>query len=76
MLLAAIEQGLGEAVEPLVPSASAVVASAAAPLQAPAAGSWVQGVSASPGIASGPAHVCVERDIDYHCVASRPLRSV
>jgi len=74
VLLAAIEQGLGEAVEPLVPTASAVVASAAAPLQAPAAGSWVQGVSASPGIASGPAHVCVERDIDYPLRGESPAQ--
>ncbi|WP_313431464.1 fused PTS fructose transporter subunit IIA/HPr protein, partial [Pseudomonas sp.] len=74
VLLAAIEQGLGEAVEPLLPTPSPVVASAAAPLQAPAAGSCVQGVSASPGIASGPAHVCVERDIDYPLRGESPAQ--
>lgn len=75
VLLAAIEQGLGEAVEPLLPTTpGAVVASAAAPLQAPAAGSRVQGVSASPGIASGPAHVCVEREIDYPLRGESPAQ--
>ncbi len=74
VLLAAIEQGLGEAVEPLLPTPSPVVANAAAPLQAPAAGSCVQGVSASPGIASGPAHVCVERDIDYPLRGESPAQ--
>jgi len=64
VLLAAIEQGLGEEVEPLPPTAMQDEATVPA-LQAPLPGSTLQGVAATPGIASGPAHVQVERDIDY-----------
>ncbi|MDH1147923.1 fused PTS fructose transporter subunit IIA/HPr protein, partial [Pseudomonas mosselii] len=64
VLLAAIEQGLGEEVEPL-PQTAAVEPPPIETLQAPAPGSTLQGVAAAPGIASGPAHVCVEREIDY-----------
>ncbi|WP_460416870.1 phosphoenolpyruvate--protein phosphotransferase [Pseudomonas sp. microsymbiont 2] len=64
VLLAAIEQGLGEDVEPLAQT-TAVEQSAVETLQAPAPGSTLLGVAAAPGIASGPAHVCVEREIDY-----------
>ena len=67
VLLAAIEQGLGEEVEPLPatpePAAEAPVPEAS--LQAPVAGSRIQGVAASPGIVCGPAHVQAERKIDY-----------
>ncbi|MCW2269762.1 Phosphoenolpyruvate-protein phosphotransferase [compost metagenome] len=66
-LLAAIEAGLGEDVEPLAKGVSQ-----AAPellpepvLQAPETGAVIQGVAAAPGIASGPAHVQVVRDFDY-----------
>ncbi|WP_296265734.1 phosphoenolpyruvate--protein phosphotransferase [Pseudomonas sp. UBA6562] len=73
-LLDAITQGLGETVEPLDQTLAtqppAVAAPAAAPVQAPQAGSQIQGVAASPGIATGPAHVCVERALDY------PLRGI
>ncbi|WP_313739800.1 fused PTS fructose transporter subunit IIA/HPr protein, partial [Pseudomonas sp.] len=73
-LLDAITQGLGETVEPLdrTPATQppAAAAPAAATVQAPQAGSQIQGVAASPGIATGPAHVCVERALDY------PLRGV
>ncbi|WP_279382124.1 phosphoenolpyruvate-utilizing N-terminal domain-containing protein, partial [Pseudomonas sp. 79_C] len=65
VLLAAIEQGLGEEVEPLPQSAAPVASAAAEVLQAPEAGSRIHGVGAAPGIASGPAHVCVEREFDY-----------
>jgi len=69
-LLAAVEQGLGEEVEPLpvvsetqtTPVAAAVVAK---PVNAPAAGSVVQAVPASPGIAMGPAHVQVLQAFEY-----------
>ncbi|MDH0302825.1 MULTISPECIES: phosphoenolpyruvate--protein phosphotransferase [unclassified Pseudomonas] len=64
VLLAAIEQGLGEAVEPL-PGTAAQEEMPGEFLQAPVPGSILQGVAAAPGIASGPAHVCVEREIDY-----------
>lgn len=64
VLLAAIEQGLGEAVEPL-PQAQQPQLAPVETLQAPLPGSTLQGVAAAPGIASGPAHVCVEREIDY-----------
>lgn len=73
-LRAAIEQGLGEDVEPL-PHAAPVEAQAPAPvLAAPAAGSSLQGVAAAPGIASGPAHVCVEREIDYSLRGESPAQ--
>ncbi|QIH06154.1 MULTISPECIES: phosphoenolpyruvate--protein phosphotransferase [unclassified Pseudomonas] len=67
VLLAAIEQGLGEEVEPL-PTVAAPVdvpQELAAPVSAPAAGSLVQAVPAAPGIAIGPAHVQVQQAIDY-----------
>ncbi len=67
VLLAAIEQGLGEEVEPL-PAVAAPVdvpQEIAAPLSAPAAGSLIQAVAAAPGIAIGPAHVQVQQSIDY-----------
>ncbi|MCO7517049.1 phosphoenolpyruvate--protein phosphotransferase [Pseudomonas guariconensis] len=64
VLQAAIEEGLGEAVEPL-PEVAQPVAAPVEVLQVPPAGSQVQGVGAAPGIASGPAHVHVEREIDY-----------
>ncbi|WP_323601554.1 phosphoenolpyruvate--protein phosphotransferase [Pseudomonas putida] len=65
VLLAAIEQGLGEEVEPLPQSVTPIADDLPEVLQAPAAGSRIQGVGAAPGIASGPAHVCVEREFDY-----------
>lgn len=73
-LLAAIEQGLGEEVEALPPTAGSEPATAVEHLEAPVAGSRVQGVSASPGIASGPAHVCVEREIDYPLRGDSPAQ--
>ncbi len=64
-LIAAVEQGLGEEVEPLPavsePQAAPTPAAVAKPLNAPAPGSVLQAVSASPGIAVGPAHVQVLR---------------
>ncbi|MBA1230002.1 phosphoenolpyruvate--protein phosphotransferase [Pseudomonas viridiflava] len=69
-LIAAVEQGLGEEVEPLpvasetqaAPAPAAVVAK---PVNAPAAGSVLQAVPASPGIAMGPAHVQVLQAFEY-----------
>ncbi|CAG8868003.1 hypothetical protein PS627_02764 [Pseudomonas fluorescens] len=66
VLLAAIEQGLGEEVEPLPATPEPIVAPVAeVKLQAPAVGSRIQGVAASPGIVCGPAHIHAERKIDY-----------
>ena len=67
VLLAAIEQGLGEEVEPLsaTPEPAPEVSVPEVMLQAPVAGSRIQGVAASPGIVCGPAHIQAERKIDY-----------
>lgn len=65
VLLEAIEQGLGEDVEPLPALALPVAEVVRDTLQAPLPGSQVQGVGAAPGIASGPAHVRIERQFDY-----------
>ncbi|QXI37727.1 phosphoenolpyruvate--protein phosphotransferase [Pseudomonas xantholysinigenes] len=73
VLLAAIEQGLGEEVEPL-PQAHQAQALPAEALRAPLPGSTLQGVAAAPGIASGPAHVCVEREIDYPLRGASPAQ--
>ncbi|MGV2834707.1 putative PEP-binding protein, partial [Pseudomonas shirazensis] len=70
VLLAAIADGLGETVEALPEASTEEVVVVAEPLSAPVPGSLIQGVPAAPGIACGPAHICVERDIDY------PLRGV
>ena len=64
-LVAGIEAGLGEEVEPVPVHAPALAEAPAQALQAPAVGTQVQGVGASPGIASGPAHVQVVRELDY-----------
>ena len=68
-LLAAIEAGLGEEVEPLpLAAAVAVVAEQVeevAAVQAPQAGESVQGIAAAPGIAIGPAHVQVHTDFGF-----------
>ncbi|QXH55894.1 phosphoenolpyruvate--protein phosphotransferase [Pseudomonas maumuensis] len=73
VLLAAIEQGLGEEVEALPPTAMQDEAALPA-LQAPLPGSTLQGVAAAPGIASGPAHVQVEREIDYPLRGESPAQ--
>ena len=65
VLLAAIKQGLGEDVEPLPSTPELAQQPVPETLQAPLPGTQVQGVGAAPGIASGPAHVRVEREIDY-----------
>jgi len=74
VLLAAIEQGLGEAVEPLPQTVPAALQASVEKLYAPVAGSTVQGVAAAPGIACGPAHLCVERDIDYPLRGESPAQ--
>ena len=73
-LLAAIEQGLGEEVEPLPEIAQPAAAVNERDLVAPQPGSLVQGVAAAPGIACGPAHVCVEREIDYPLRGESPAQ--
>ncbi|MET0124975.1 MAG: fused PTS fructose transporter subunit IIA/HPr protein, partial [Pseudomonas caspiana] len=66
-LLAAVEQGLGEEVEPLpiasspTPVAAVVAKETAAPLD----GAQITAVPASPGIAIGPAHIQVLQAFDY-----------
>ncbi len=66
-LLAAVEEGLGEEVEPLpeVAVVSAPVEEPPVVLTAPAAGSQLQAIAAAPGIAIGPAHVQVAQAFDY-----------
>ena len=66
-LLAAVESGLGEEVEPLPLQAQAAPALAdiATLLTAPAAGSVLQAIAASPGIAVGPAHIQVPQTFDF-----------
>src|SRR6202008_84045 len=66
-LLAAIEEGLGEEVEPLpaVSQQREVIADIAEVLSAPASGSLLQAIPAAPGIAIGPAHIQVQQTIDY-----------
>ncbi|MCV9918971.1 phosphoenolpyruvate--protein phosphotransferase [Pseudomonas sp. BT-42-2] len=73
-LLGAIEQGLGEEVEPLPEIAQPAAAVNQRALVAPQPGSLVQGVAAAPGIACGPAHVCVEREIDYPLRGESPAQ--
>ena len=73
-LLAAIEQGLGEEVEPLPEIAQPAAAVNERALVAPQPGSLVQGVAAAPGIACGPVHVCVEREIDYPLRGESPAQ--
>lgn len=66
-LLAAVEQGLGEDVEPL-PTASSptpVAAVVAKETAAPLDGAQITAVPASPGIAIGPAHIQVLQAFDY-----------
>ncbi|MDE1166949.1 MAG: phosphoenolpyruvate--protein phosphotransferase [Pseudomonas sp.] len=66
-LIAAVEEGLGEEIEPLPPVAAVVeqVAVITAKVEAPLPGAQIQGIAAAPGIAMGPAHIQVLRDIDY-----------
>ncbi|WP_268797865.1 phosphoenolpyruvate--protein phosphotransferase [Pseudomonas huanghezhanensis] len=66
-LIAAVREGLGEEVEPLptVAQPTPVAAAVTKTLTAPADGSQIQAVAASPGIAMGPAHVHVLPVLDY-----------
>ena len=66
-LLAAIEEGLGEEVEPLPAfnEPREVLADIAEVLIAPASGSQIPAIAAAPGIAIGPAHIQVQQAIDY-----------
>ena len=66
-ILAAVEQGLGEEVEPLplLVDAAPEVAEIAAVMTAPIAGSVLQAIPAAPGIAIGPAHIQVLQVFDY-----------
>ncbi|WP_271105925.1 phosphoenolpyruvate--protein phosphotransferase [Pseudomonas tohonis] len=74
VLRQAVEQGLGEEVEPLADSAPEqpdAELPEAAPA-APAPGSLLNAVPASPGIAIGPAHVRVARTFDYPARGETP----
>lgn len=74
VLRQAVEQGLGEEVEPLVdgaPEQPEAELPEAAPA-APAPGSLLNAVPASPGIAIGPAHVRVARTFDYPARGETP----
>ncbi len=66
-LLAAVEQGLGEEVEPLptATSPTPAVAVVAPETPAPLDGAQITAVPASPGIAIGPAHIQVLQAFDY-----------
>lgn len=65
-LLAAVQQGLGEEVEPL-PTASAqpAILEIEPAISAPVSGSQVQAIAAAPGIAIGPAHIQTQQVFDY-----------
>ncbi|AYF87823.1 phosphoenolpyruvate--protein phosphotransferase [Pseudomonas sp. DY-1] len=66
-LKAAIEQGLGEEVEPLPVSEQATPEdeAEAQPIAAPTPGSQLHAVPAAPGIAVGPAHIRLHKEFDY-----------
>ncbi|WP_046384721.1 phosphoenolpyruvate--protein phosphotransferase [Pseudomonas veronii] len=65
-LLAAVQEGLGEEVEPLpVASVQAAAVVLEPTLSAPLAGSQIQAIAAAPGIAIGPAHIQVLQPFDY-----------
>ncbi|WP_338514249.1 phosphoenolpyruvate--protein phosphotransferase [Pseudomonas poae] len=65
-LLAAVEQGLGEEVEPLPTVSEQLPPVEIEPvISAPLAGSQSQAIAAAPGIAIGPAHVQVQQVFDY-----------
>lgn len=65
-LLAAVEEGLGEDVEPLPTVVAQVEILDIEPLaSAPLAGSQLQAIAAAPGIAIGPAHIQVLQPFDY-----------
>jgi phosphocarrier protein FPr len=65
-LLAAVEEGLGEAVEPLpTVSAQPDPLEIEPTISAPLAGSQIQAIAAAPGIAIGPAHIQIQQVFDY-----------
>ncbi len=65
-LLAAVEEGLGEDVEPLPTlSAQPEALDIEQVISAPLAGSQIQAIAAAPGIAIGPAHIQVQQTFDY-----------
>jgi phosphocarrier protein FPr len=68
---AAVEQGLGEEVEPLPEAVELILESVAVDelelqaVRAPEAGAQLQAIPASPGIASGPAYLQVARAFEF-----------
>ena len=73
-LLAAVEEGLGEEVEPLpTVSAPPETLDLEPLLSAPASGSQIQAIAAAPGIAIGPAHVQTQQMFDYPLRGESPV---
>jgi len=65
-LLAAVEEGLGEEVEPLPTTSTQQATVEIEPvLSVPSSGSLIQAIAAAPGIAIGPAHIQVLQPFDY-----------
>ncbi|MBT2371078.1 phosphoenolpyruvate--protein phosphotransferase [Pseudomonas fluorescens] len=65
-LLAAVEEGLGEEVEPLpVGNAVLPIVDIEPQISAPLSGSLIQAIAAAPGIAIGPAHIQVLQPFEY-----------
>jgi len=73
-LLAAVEEGLGEEVEPLpAVSTPQVVVDIEPVLSAPVSGSLIQAIAAAPGIAIGPAHIQVLQPFEYPLRGESPV---
>ena len=73
-LLAAVEDGLGEEVEPLpAVSAQQAVAEIEPVISAPVSGSLIQAIAAAPGIAIGPAHIQVLQPFEYPLRGESPV---
>lgn len=73
-LLAAVEDGLGEEVEPLpAVSAQQAVVEIEPVISAPVSGSLIQAIAAAPGIAIGPAHIQVLQPFEYPLRGESPV---
>ncbi|MGY2327656.1 phosphoenolpyruvate--protein phosphotransferase [Pseudomonas sp. SDT2931_S440] len=74
VLLAAVEDGLGEEVEPLpAVSAQQAVVEIEPVISAPVSGSLIQAIAAAPGIAIGPAHIQVLQPFEYPLRGESPV---
>ncbi|MBK5439844.1 phosphoenolpyruvate--protein phosphotransferase [Pseudomonas sp. TH32] len=73
-LLAAVEEGLGEEIEPLpAVSAQQAVVDIEPVISAPVSGSLIQAIAAAPGIAIGPAHIQVLQPFEYPLRGESPV---